>query len=138
MKRLLAPAALALLLSACAHVDYVGRTYPPTNKVDLFFDEREVGQDYEVMGEVLARANDLVSAEKLQAKIVEKAGEKGADAVVITGLERYKTGESTSYEESTKERKRGTVTTGTTSTTETNEKVVKAVFLKYKERLGAP
>lgn len=43
MKRFFAPALLALLLTACAHVDYVGRSYNPTSHVDLFFDEHEVG-----------------------------------------------------------------------------------------------
>jgi hypothetical protein len=51
MKRFLAPAALVFALAACAHVDYVGRSYAPTNKVDLFFDERDVRVDYEVMGQ---------------------------------------------------------------------------------------
>lgn len=135
MRRILVPAALAaLLVTACAHIDYVGRTYPPTNKVDLYFDEHEVDAPYDVMGQIVARANDLVSAEKLQSKIMKKAGEKGADAVVITGLERYKTGESTSYEERTKERRRGTVTTGSSSTSDTNEKEIRAIFLKYRER----
>jgi len=133
MKRFLAPAALVFALSACAHVDYVGRTYPPTSKVDLYFDERDVRPEYEVMGQVIARANDLVSAEKLQSKIMKKAGEKGADAVVINGMDRYKTGESTSYEEQTKEVKKGTQTTGSSSTTATNEKEIRAVFLKYKD-----
>ncbi|HLQ66874.1 MAG TPA: hypothetical protein VK123_06565 [Candidatus Limnocylindrales bacterium] len=135
MKRLYTAAALAaLLLTACAHIDYVGRTYPPTSKVDLFFHESEVDAPFDVMGTVIARANDLVSAEKLQAKIMKKAGEKGADAVVITGLDRYKTGESTTYNESTKERRRGTITEGSSSTSDQNEKEIRAVFLKYKRR----
>ena len=135
MRRLLMPAVLAvLLLTACAHVDYVGRSYPPTTRVDLFFSEREVDAPYDVMGHVIARANDLVSAEKLQAKIMEKAQAKGADAVIITGLERYKTGENTSYEESTKERRHGTETHGSSTTSETNEKEIRATFLKYRER----
>lgn len=138
MKRLLIPALVAaVLIPACAHVDYVGRSYPPTSQVDLYFDEREVEAPYDVMGQVIARANDLVSAEKLQAKLMDKAKEKGADAVVITGLERYKTGESTTYNESTKERKRGTVTTGSATTSEQNEKQITAVFLKYREREGS-
>lgn len=135
MKRLLIPALLAaVLIPACAHVDYVGRTYPPTSHVDLYFDEREVEAPYDVMGQVIARANDLVSAEKLQSKMMDKAKEKGADAVVITGLDRYKTGESTTYNESTKERKRRTETTVTETTTDTNEKQITALFLKYRER----
>jgi len=134
MKRFVVPVFTALLLSACAHVDYVGGTYPPTEHVDLFFDEREVEAPYDVKGQVIARANDLVSAEKLQAKIMQKAEDKGADAVVITGLERYKTGESTTYNEETKERRRGTVTEGSSSTSDTNEKQIKAIFLKYRKR----
>jgi hypothetical protein len=135
MKRFLLPAVLAtLLLTACAHVDYVGRSYPPTQKVDLFFDEREVEASYDVMGQVIARANDLVSAEKLQAKIMQKAQERGADAVVITGMDRYKTGESTTYNESTKERRRRTVTEGSSTTSDTNEKQIRAIFLKYRQR----
>src|SRR5262245_37452414 len=98
MKRFLAPAALIFVLAACAHVDYIGRSYPPTNKGDLFFDEHDVRQEYEVMGQVIATANDFVSAEKLQSKIMKKAGEKGADAVVISGMDRYKSGSNTSYE----------------------------------------
>jgi hypothetical protein len=135
MKRFIAPVLLAaLLLSACAHVDYVGRTYTPTSKVDLYFDEHEVEAPYDVMGQVIARANDLVSAEKLQAKIMKKAAEKGADAVVITGMDRYRTGESTTYNESTKERRRRTETSGSSTTTETNEKEIRAIFLKYRSR----
>ncbi len=135
MRRLYALAALAaLLLTACAHIDYVGRTYPPTNKVDLYFHESDVDVPFEVMGTVIARAPDFIGAEKLQRKLMKKAGEKGADAVVITGLERYKTGSSTTYNEETKERRRGTVTEGSSSTSDENEKEIRAVFLKYKRR----
>jgi hypothetical protein len=132
MKRFLAPAALVFVLAACAHVDYVGRSYAPTSKVDLFFDERDVRVDYEVMGQLIATANDFVSAEKLQSKIMKKAGEKGADAVVISGMDRYKSGSNTSYEEETKDTKKGSKTTGQSSTSDTNEKEIRAVFLKYK------
>jgi hypothetical protein len=134
MKRFLAPALLALLLTACAHVDYVGRSYSPTSHVDLFFDEHEVREPYDVMGQVIASANDLVSAEKLQAKIMQKAQDKGADAVVITGMDRYKSGESTTYNESTKERRRRTETSGSSTTTNMNEKEIRALFLKYRSR----
>jgi hypothetical protein len=64
---------------------------------------------------------------------MKKAGEKGADAVVINGLDRYKTGSSTTYEEETKEGKKGTKTTGSSSTSDTKEKEIRAVFLKYKD-----
>jgi hypothetical protein len=132
MNRLAAALCLLLLVPACAHVDYIGRSYPPTSNVELFFAEADVVESYEVMGRVHARANDLVSAEKLQTKIMEKARANGADAVVILGFERYKTGEHTSYSERTKERRRGTETSGSVSTSDESEKAIEAIFLKYK------
>ena len=51
MKRLAAASLLVLLLvPACAHVDYIGRSYPPTSDVELFFAEADVKESYEVMG----------------------------------------------------------------------------------------
>ncbi|HEX7077739.1 MAG TPA: hypothetical protein VF363_04910 [Candidatus Eisenbacteria bacterium] len=133
MKRAFWAVALAaLLVSACAHLDYIGRTYPPTTRVDLFFSESDVRADYEVMGRVVAHANDIVSAEKLQQKIIEKAQAKGADAVVIEGLERYKSGETTTYSEDSKKKRHGTSTSGSASTSSTMEKQINATFLKYK------
>ncbi|TMQ59036.1 MAG: hypothetical protein E6K76_06050 [Candidatus Eisenbacteria bacterium] len=121
-----------LMIAACAHVDYIGRSYAPTNHVDLFFAEKDVTHEYEVMGKVVATANDLVSAEKLQAKVLEKAQSKGADAVVLLGLDRYKSGENTNYRETTEDKGRKTTTTGHSNTSSEEKKEVQALFLKYR------
>jgi uncharacterized protein YbjQ (UPF0145 family) len=64
---------------------------------------------------------------------MDKAREKGADAVVIIGLDRYKSGEQTQTRETTREGRGGTTTTtGTSSTSSQNEKEVSGLFLKYK------
>jgi hypothetical protein len=131
MRRFLAIPAL-LLCAACAHVDYVGESYPPTSRVDLFFAESDVHHEYRVMGKVVATANDLVSAEKLQAKIMQKAQDKGADAVVLTGLDRYKSGESTDYHETTESKGRKTRTSGHSSTSTEEKKEIQALFIKYR------
>ena len=133
MIRVAAALCLLLLTPACAHVDYIGRTYAPTSNVELFFTENDVSAPYEVMGRVNARANDIVSAEKLQKKIMEKARANGADAVVILGFERYKTGEHTSYNETTKEKRSGTETSSSSATASDSEKSIEAIFLKYKK-----
>jgi hypothetical protein len=125
---------LALLfVAACAHVDYVGKSYPKTDRVDLYLSEEEVTQPYEVMGKVIATGGEGVNAEKMQDQIMEKAQQKGADAVVITGLERYRSGEQTSYSETTKQKDPKTSTTSGGSSTESkSEKQITALFLKYK------
>jgi hypothetical protein len=131
MRTMLAIPAL-LFVAACAHVDYVGQSYAPTSHVDVFFKESDVPNEYSVMGKVIATANDLVSAEKLQDKIVQKAQSKGADAVVLLGMERYKSGENTNYHETTEERGRRTKTHGSSTTTDEEKKEIQALFIKYR------
>ncbi len=131
MRPMLAIPAL-LLVAACAHVDYVGQSFAPTSHVDVFFKEGDVPHEYSVMGKVIATANDLVSAEKLQDKIVRKAQAKGADAVVLLGMERYKSGQNTDYNETTEQRGRKTRTHGNSSTTDQEQKEIQALFIKYR------
>lgn len=125
-----------LCLSACTKIDYIGEEYPPTTHVDLFFDMDDVTREHKVMGHLIATADDMVSAGKMQKKMIEKAKEKGADAVVIMEFDKYQSGETTSYKETTEEgkTKKGklkTTTTATSSTSVDEKKQIKAVLLKY-------
>lgn len=127
---------IAICLSACTKIDYIGEEYPPTTHVDLFFDMDDVTREHKVMGNLIATADDGVSTEKMQKKIIEKAKQKGADAVVITGFDKYQSGESTTYRETSKEgkTKKGNTkitTTATSSTSVKEKKQIKAVFIKY-------
>ena len=128
---------VALTLVSCTKIDYVGEEYAPTDQVDQFFAASDVTHDYKVMGYIIASAPDIVSAEKMHKKLVEKARTVGADGIIIEGLERYAAGSSTSYSESTEEKvgKKGkpkTVTTGSSSTTSEEKKQIKATLIKYK------
>ena len=129
-------ALVLLCLTACTKIDYIGEEYPPTTHVDLFFDMDDVTREHKVMGHLIATADDGVSTEKMQKKMMKKAREKGADAVVITYFDKYQSGETTKYSETTEEgkTKKGntkTTTTATSSTTVTEKKQIKAVLLKY-------
>ena len=128
--------AVVLLNFSCTKIDYIGEQYPSTNNVELFFSEDDIDVEHKVMGRIIATAGDFVSSDKMLKKIIEKAREKGADAVLFLGLDRYTTVGSTHYSEvtETKEKKGKTVTTttGTTSTSTSDKKRVEAVFLKYK------
>lgn len=121
-----------LILVGCTQIDYIGQEYPPTDNVDLYFDEDEVGRDYKVMGQLIATAGEWVSAEKMQKKIKKKAMEKGADGVVILGLERYISGETTKYSETTTDKKDKTKISGSSTTQAEEKKEIKAIFIKYK------
>jgi hypothetical protein len=136
MRLALLSVVLLLTLAACTKIDYVGEEYPPTQQVDMFFSEAEIQVDYKVMGHLIATADDYVSSGKMQKKIMEEARKKGADAVVILGLDRYQSGESQHYSETseTKEKKSGTktVTSATTTTSVDEKKKIQAIFIKYR------
>ena len=67
-----------LFVAACAKIDYIGQSYPPTTHVDLYFSDADIREDYQVMGHVIAQANEGISIENLQKQLEAKAREKGA------------------------------------------------------------
>ncbi|KAA3632275.1 MAG: hypothetical protein DWP97_11330 [Calditrichaeota bacterium] len=131
MKKLLLPLFLLLCFIGCTKIDYLGEEYAPTSHVDVYYDEADITVEYKVMGEVIATAGDIVSAEKMQKDIKKKAMEKGADAVIILGFERYQSGSSTNFSEETKDTSKGTKTSGSSSTSSEEKKEIKAKFIKY-------
>ena len=137
------PAALLMVVTGCAHMDYAGQSFPPTQNVDLFYSEANVTREYTVMGELTGTGDQFVSSQKLQDQMVQKAREKGADAVVILGLEHFQSGSNTSYNENTTEgktKKGKTVssTSGSSSTSSEESKRIRAILIKYKAPAAQP
>jgi hypothetical protein len=112
-----------LLAAGCVSSDYLGKTYPRTENVDLYMDEADIKKEYEVMGELTletaAGMDFMTSSEDMQKEILEKAKEKGADAVVLGSMEKMQKGETSQ------------VSGSTTTTTSTEVKHVRAKLLKY-------
>ena len=135
--------ALPIVTLGCATLDYVGESYPRTENVATFYSEDNVDRPYSVMGELTATAEQFVSTHKIQDQIVEKARTKGADAVVILGLEHIKSGESSNYTETTTEgkNKKGasvSTTSGSSSTDSEEKKRIRCLFIKYKDMAPKP
>ena len=90
------------------------------------------------MGHLTATAGTFVSSEKMQEEILKKAREKGADAVIILGLDHYVTEGGTSWSETTDTKDTGsgtrTTTSGSSSSSTEEMKEITARFIKYKER----
>jgi len=129
-----------LLLAGCASIHYMGESYPPTQHVDLFFAEKDIQKEYKVIGrmEATADADEIVySSEKFTREILKKAGEKGADAIVILDFGKVMTGtnESRSRTRTTEKREHGTVTRDHEDTRNSIEEKrrVEALVIKYQE-----
>jgi hypothetical protein len=74
---------LLLTISACARVNYIGNSYAPTQRVEIFYEEEQVQDNYEVIGKAVASSrND----EQGRNALLKRAQEEGADAILIEDL----------------------------------------------------
>jgi len=74
-----------IVLSSCtsARVNYVGHSYRMTKQVDIYYDEKNITHDYEIMGQAVGSCGRIDNVEKT---LVERAKKEGADAILITNL----------------------------------------------------
>lgn len=122
-----------LLVIGCTNIKYIGESYPPTSHVDIFFAEEDIERNYKVMGHADATAPEYVDVEKMMEKIKEKAMEKGADAVVVLGLDRNVVSESTEWSSETKVEENKTTESGRQTSSTTKENEIRVLFIKYRE-----
>lgn len=134
MKKLLIFTLLICAVS-CTNIKYLGDEYPPTDRVDLYFSEADVEIEYRVMGHLEATAGEFVDTEKMLEDIKKKAMEKGADGIIVLGLDEYVVSQSTEWTETTKDEGDKSTVSGQTSVSTEKEKEVKALFIKYKRNL---
>lgn len=125
--------AFCSLLAGCTTTDYFGKTYPPTQRVDVFFSPHDVRRDYEVMGQIRAEADEFVSLQAMQQQLMNEAMQKGADAILIEHVGKTQTG-ITTVEQKTKEKKKSGNSSSTmiSSTQIETNRVVIAKLLKYR------
>jgi hypothetical protein len=145
--------AVLVCLAGCGgpRVDYIGEIYAPTPHVDVFYQKADTKRPYRVMGKATVTGWESTPAGDMQAKLIEEARMRGADAVLIERLDVVAVGESTHWNESASKSgdaesetkwKRGKEKTETEtyehksksghgSTRVTREKVLRATFLKY-------
>jgi hypothetical protein len=125
--------AFCSFLAGCTTTDYFGKTYPPTQRVDVFFSAHDVRRDYEIMGQIRAEADEFVSLQAMQQQLMNEAMQKGADAILIEHVGKTQTG-LTTVEHNTKEKKKSGDSSSTmisTTQIETNRLVI-AKLLKYR------
>lgn len=73
--------AFSLLLAACSPITYVGDSYPATPKADVYYDAKDVKQDYKVIGHLSMEFTN--NPDLIKSKLSEKARLLGADGVII-------------------------------------------------------
>ena len=102
---------LSFFIIQCAQVNYVGKTYTPTSEIDIYYSDHEIEKEYTTIGHATGSGGFMVSNEKIQEKLIQKARAVGADGVIIKEVEKTKVVVDDSTEE---------------------ERHIKATFIKYK------
>ena len=138
---------MILLFAGCAQTDYLGKTYAPTSHVDVFFSVTDITRQYEVMGEAKTEGTDYLTFENIEEQLVKDAMARGADAVLIEGMETVTVGYATSTQGNSKESPRYVADmdgnlknvggsghySEISTTTDVKDKVIHAKLLKYKD-----
>lgn len=85
MKKYFLLSMIALIyLFGCVTPHYMGKNYPPTNNVDIYYSPHDVKKDYEVIGKVNTTAPNF---KKAQNAILNEAKKRGADGVIYSNMQ---------------------------------------------------
>ncbi len=127
----LALCAWVLFASGCATVDYVGDTYAPTDRVDMYFAAQDIHRPYKVMGQMTLGEDAFTSAESMQADLKKEAMARGADAILFSGMQRVQTGSTTQWQDFGKTKGKHPYEYGTATTQVQEKKEMTGSLLKY-------
>ena len=127
---------LLLFLSACsAHLKYLGTSYAPTEKVDVYVDQSTISKPYRIIGKGFTNYYNRTywSVEIMQQKAVEKAKEKGADAVLIYDYYVLNPGATINSVSHTDSLGKGLITIGNSTVVPNSSTGFNIIFLKYEK-----
>lgn len=135
MKTILLIVTLLSVASCSNKIIYYGRTYPPTDSVEIYFRESDINEPNEIMGKATYEVTAKRSSDKIQAKIVNRVKEKGADAILFDEISLTQTGSTTGGAAGGAGRKRVFFGIFGSKTKFTKGQMIKATLVKYKKNL---
>ena len=135
----------SLLLTSCATTEYMGKTYTPTTHVDVFFDASDISRSFETMGTAKTEGTEYLTFELIEQQLVKDAMSKGADAIIIEGMDTITVGSTSSTSGKSDGKSRYILTdegklrniggdghySSISTTTDIRDKVIRARLIKY-------
>ena len=122
------------IVSSCGvSLSYLGNAYDKTSRVDVYVDASAIKKPYTVMGKgYQENANHMLfTLEQLQEKVIAKAKEKGADAVLFQDYYLSQPGYGYSSVTVTDTLSRGVITTTNSQAQPIVSSGRSILFLKY-------
>lgn len=113
---------LGLFLTSCLNeVLYYGKSYPITNHIDIYFQQSDIKEPYEIVGKAIFEDLSVMSSDKIQVKIITAMKLKGIDGIIF---------EDISVNSST------ITVEATTSSSANRMQVIKTTLVKYKKNIA--
>jgi ABC-type branched-subunit amino acid transport system substrate-binding protein len=136
MKNLIPFSVVLILTASCSNkIIYYGRTYAPTDSVEIYFREGDITEPNEIMGKATYEVTAKRNSDKVQSKIVDRMKAKGADAILFDEIALTNTGSNTGGAVAGAGRRRGFLGIFGSKTKYTKGQMIKATLLKYKKNL---
>lgn len=137
MRKLVWMGALAFALTSCGNrIIYYGRSYQPTQQVEIFFRESDVAEPNEIMGKVVYEVSARKRSEKVQNKLMNEGKRKGADAIIFDDISLTNTGSKTGGAVVGASKRGGFLGLFGSRTKYEKGQQVKGTLLKYKKNLS--
>ena len=114
--------------SACTP-SYLGKTYAPTEHVDVYLDPADVRKEYIIMGSS-SIDKGFRSIDAVQQKAIDLGKEKGADGVILKLMEEVVATSQNASGTVKKKKEKDTFTSSSTTTDIKSEKLL-VTFIKY-------
>lgn len=128
--------AACLLLAGCGNrIIYYGRTYAPTENVEIFFREGDLREEFEVMGKATYEVSAKKSSDRVQRDLEAKVRRKGADAMIFDALDLTTTGSSTGGAAAGAGRRGGFLGVFGSKTKFSRGQQIKVTLVKYKRNI---
>jgi tetrahydromethanopterin S-methyltransferase subunit C len=122
---------ISVLFISCSKMSYVGQTYSPTQRIDVYVTPSSISHPYLICGSGYMHGFAVVNPAKIQKKALKLAKEKGADAVLITAYYNPSPGYSINNVSRSDSLGKAVVTTKQTVVTPLSGREFAINFIKY-------
>ena len=75
-----------IFLSSCSRVMYLGDHLPASSSVQVYYDAKDVKQNYKVIGHLAGGESSSTDLESTKTKMIERAKSIGADGIIFVEL----------------------------------------------------
>ena len=118
------------LSAACSKSSYFGKTYSPTQHIDVYHDKTDIRKGYITIGSANL-AKGFSSIDAMQQKVIELGKSNGADGVIMTLTENGVSTQQNGTGVVSKTKKQKVIVINSSSTMPIKEKRIVATFIKY-------